>query len=72
MDDLDQLLQTVSDEDGFLIFLEALAKDRAHEVEKEGIEPSSPYGPGTTVGSIAVSRIFSMQRQRGARVLKMV
>lgn len=46
MDYLDKLLETVSDEDSFLIFLDALAKDRADEDKKEKINPSNPYSPG--------------------------
>lgn len=48
MDDLDKLLDAVCDEDSFLLFLDALAKDRADEVRLEAIEPSNPYGPGAT------------------------
>ena len=46
MYDLDKILGAVCDEDSFLIFLDALAKDRADEVRKEAAEPSNPYGPG--------------------------
>ena len=46
MDDLDKILEAVCDEDSFLIFLNALARDRADEVKKEAAEPSNPYGPG--------------------------
>src|SRR5690349_23552260 len=45
-DHLEQLLENVSDEDSFLIFLDALAKDRADEEAKEEIDPSNLYGPG--------------------------
>jgi len=48
MDDLDKLLDVVCDEDSFLGFLNALAKDRAEEARLEAIEPSNPYGPGAT------------------------
>jgi hypothetical protein len=44
--DLETLLDTVCDEDSFVRFLEALAAERADEVEKEKTKPSSPYGPG--------------------------
>lgn len=55
-DNLDQLLESVSDEDSFLIFLDALAKDRAEEEVKEKANPSNPYGAGANGwqhGSIA-------------------
>jgi hypothetical protein len=45
-DDLETLRDAVCDEDSFVRFLEALAADRADEVEKEKRKPSSPYGPG--------------------------
>jgi hypothetical protein len=45
-DDLETLRVAVCDEDSFVRFLEALATDRADEVEKENSKPSSPYGPG--------------------------
>jgi len=44
--DLESLRDAVCDEDSFVCFLEALAADRADEVEKEKGKPSSPYGPG--------------------------
>ena len=44
--DLNSKLDTVSDEDSFIAFLQALAEDRENEVEKEKRAPSSPYGPG--------------------------
>jgi hypothetical protein len=43
---LEDLLDAVCDEGSFVRFLEALAADRADEVAKEKITPSSPYGPG--------------------------
>jgi hypothetical protein len=36
----------VADEESFVRFLQALAADRADEVAKEKLIPSSPYGPG--------------------------
>ncbi len=45
-DHLDKLLDSVSDSDSFLEFVDALAADREDEVAKEKIEPSNPYGSG--------------------------
>lgn len=44
--DLHLLLEQVCDERSFLIFLKALMDDRIDELEKEKINPSSPYGAG--------------------------
>lgn len=44
--ELQRVLDAVSDEETFLRFLEALAADRADEVEKEKLNPSSPYCQG--------------------------
>ena len=44
--DLHSLASSVTDEIGFIRFLEALAADRADECAKEAANPSSPYGPG--------------------------
>ena len=44
--DLQQMLDSVVDEETFIRFIEALAADHADEVEKETVNPSSPYGPG--------------------------
>jgi hypothetical protein len=44
--DLEALRDAVCDEASFVRFLEALAMDRAEEMEKEKSKPSSPYGPG--------------------------
>ena len=44
--DMKTLLDQVCDEDSFVAFLSALAADRADEVVKEKMNPSSPYGPG--------------------------
>lgn len=41
-----RVLDAVRDEESFLRFLEALAADRANEVEKEKTDPSPPYSPG--------------------------
>jgi predicted Ser/Thr protein kinase len=41
-----KLLDEVHDEQSFLKFVQALIADRADEVEKEKIKPSSPYGAG--------------------------
>ena len=38
--------KAVTDEGSFIAFLELLAEDRADEVAKESVNPSSPYGPG--------------------------
>lgn len=46
MSDLYDLVETVDDEPSFLVFLAALAADRADEVAKETVTPSSPWGPG--------------------------
>jgi hypothetical protein len=44
--DLYEIASGVDDERSFLIFLGALAADRADEVAKENVTSSSPYGPG--------------------------
>ena len=41
-----EAIESVVDEESFIEFLNVLAADRADEVEKERITPSSPYGPG--------------------------
>lgn len=43
---LQGLLENVCDERSFLIFLQALRHDRMEEVQKEKLNPSSPYGAG--------------------------
>lgn len=43
---LQHTLDEVKDEGTFLLFLKALAGDRADEVRKETQRPGSPYGPG--------------------------
>lgn len=43
---LEESLDLVSDEKTFLRFLASLAADRADEVKKEGVIPSSPYAAG--------------------------
>ena len=43
---LNDLLERVNDRESFLAFARALARDRADEVRREGIEPSSRYEPG--------------------------
>jgi hypothetical protein len=43
---LQKLLSEVQDEQSFLRFVQALAKDREDEILKEREKPSSPYGPG--------------------------
>ena len=45
-DKLQIALQNVTDEASFLVFIEALGRDRADEAEKERNNPSSPYGSG--------------------------
>lgn len=42
---LDDLLESVCDEESFLRFLFALAADREDSTAKETVQPSSPYGP---------------------------
>lgn len=44
--DLHSLATSVTDEAGFIGFLEALAADRADERAKEAADPSSPCGRG--------------------------
>jgi len=44
--DLQAKLAAVRDEKSFVAFVAALAGDRAEEVKKEKVEPSSPFGPG--------------------------
>lgn len=44
--ELDQALDRVKDRQSFLFFVASLAADRADEVAKERLSPSSPYGPG--------------------------
>lgn len=46
-EDLQSKLDMVCDEDTFISFLTALAADRADEVRKEKMTPSSPYSAGT-------------------------
>lgn len=43
---LEAALNAVQDENTFLQFISALAEDRANEVEREKIQPSSPYSAG--------------------------
>jgi hypothetical protein len=43
---LQSKLDAVCDEETFIAFVSALAKDRADEVAKEKMQPSSPHGPG--------------------------
>jgi hypothetical protein len=45
--ELHQLLETVSDEKSFLMFVEVLRKDRERDVAAEQKKPSSPYGATT-------------------------
>jgi len=45
-DDLHSLADAVTDERSFIAFLKALSDDRADEVAKDKVSPSSPYGPG--------------------------
>jgi hypothetical protein len=40
------LCEEVTDYRSFLAFVDWLAMDRAEEVEKEKVSPSSPWGPG--------------------------
>ena len=46
MDNLDDLLDAVSDRQSFLTFVKALVADREAEVATERANPSAPYGPG--------------------------
>jgi len=46
MRDLGALLNQVVDRQSFLVFVKALAADRANEVVAERDSPSSPWGPG--------------------------
>jgi hypothetical protein len=43
---LQQLLENVNSKKTFLEFVDALKKDLIDEIEKEKVNPSSPYGPG--------------------------
>jgi hypothetical protein len=43
--ELHDLLESVSDEQSFLTFVNALRKDREADVTAEKASPSSPYGP---------------------------
>jgi hypothetical protein len=43
--ELHDLLESVSDEQSFLTFVNALRKDRETDVAAEKAVPSSPYGP---------------------------
>ena len=45
LDSLDDLLDSVCDEESFRRFLFALAADREDSSSKEAAQPSSPYGP---------------------------
>lgn len=44
--EIEILMEKVCDEQSFIDFLQALMEDRIDEVQKEKINPSSPYGPG--------------------------
>lgn len=44
--DLDELLESVNDEQSFIGFIEALGSDFANERVLEETTPSPPYGPG--------------------------
>lgn len=46
MEDPADLLDQVVDRESFLAFVRALIADRVDEVEKERVQPSSPWGPG--------------------------
>jgi len=43
--ELHQLLESVTDEESFLVFVKALRDDRELDVATEKTNPSSPYGP---------------------------
>ena len=43
---LGETLEAVCDASSFLEFARRLAQDRADEVQKEAVRPSSPFGPG--------------------------
>jgi hypothetical protein len=45
-DEVQAKLNAVCDEDSFVAFVAALGADRADEVRKEKMKPSSPYGAG--------------------------
>jgi hypothetical protein len=45
-DDLQKLFDAVTDESSFIRFLRALAEDREDAINKEKLNPSSPYGSG--------------------------
>jgi hypothetical protein len=47
MIDFNKLSEEVTDEKSFFDFITALAADRADEIAKEKVNPSSPYGPGS-------------------------
>lgn len=51
--ELDEALERVKDRQSFLRFVACLAADRADEIAKEKVSPSSPYGPGAK--AVAVS-----------------
>lgn len=44
--EIDDLIESVRDEQSFLEFVKALYIDRQIELEKEKIDPSSPYSSG--------------------------
>ncbi len=44
-DKLLKLAENVKDEKSFLLFVKELVRDRKRSVNKEKINPSSPYGP---------------------------
>jgi hypothetical protein len=44
--ELEEAHAAVVDEESFIRFLSALARDRAEEVSEERLHPSSPYGAG--------------------------
>lgn len=46
-ENLSRRLEQVDDEKSFLRFLESLGHNRADEIAKEAVKPSSQWGPGT-------------------------
>jgi hypothetical protein len=46
MSELHEMAEQVNSKESFIAFVNALAADRAKEVEIEKKNPSNPYGPG--------------------------
>jgi len=66
-DTLDNLLESVCDEESFRRFLLALAADREDSCLKEAVQPSSPYGPDANGWENTTIDRFLFAAERWAR-----